>query len=141
MTLARSILVPVDGSKFMERNISYACEMAKTTGAKLTLIHVVTLPIAFEPDSFIDPKPFEQAGKKVLQEAKKIAKSKGIDAETKLGEAVGNPAHEILKLLEGKKFDLVIVGAKGHSILRTLMVGSVCDTIVHNAPCPVLVVR
>ena len=76
MTLARSILVPVDGSKFMERNISYACEMAKTTGAKLTLIHVVTLPIAFEPDSFIDPKPFEQAGKKCFRKRRRSPRAK-----------------------------------------------------------------
>jgi len=139
--LVKKILLPVDGSQFMERNISYACDVAMSMDAKLTLIHVVTLPTIVEPGFPIDPKPFEQDGLKTLEKAKKIAKDKEIDPETKLGKTFGNPAQEILKVAEEGKFDLIIIGAKGHSLLRNLMIGSVCDTVVHNAHCPVLVVR
>lgn len=139
--MARNILLPVDGSKFMERNINYACDVAKSMEAKLTLIHVVTLPTIVEPGFPIDPKPFEQDGLKTLEKASKVAKDKGVDPETKLGKSFGNPAQEILKAAEEGEFDLIIIGAKGHSLLRNLMIGSVCDTVVHNAPCPVLVVR
>ena len=141
MSLARNILLPVDGSQFMERNISYACDVAKSMQAKLTLIHAVTLPTIVEPGVPIDPKPFEQNGLKTLEKAKKIAEAKGIDAETKLRKTFGNPAQEILRAAKEGKFDLIIIGAKGHSLLRNLMIGSVCDTVVHNASCPVLVVR
>jgi len=139
--LARNILLPVDGSQFMERNISYACDVAKSMQAKLTLIHAVTLPTIAEPGVPIDPKPFEQNGLKTLEKAKKIAEAKGIDPETKLGKTFGNPAQEILRAAKEGEFELIIIGAKGHSLLRNLMIGSVCDTVVHNAPCPVLVVR
>jgi nucleotide-binding universal stress UspA family protein len=139
--LVKKILLPVDGSQFMERNISYACDVAKSMEAKLTLIHVVTLPTIVEPGFPIDPKPFEQDGLKTLEKARKIAKDKGVDPETKLGKTLGNPAQEILRAAEEGEFDLIVIGAKGHSLLRNLMIGSVCDTVVHNAPCPVLVVR
>ena len=136
-----NILVPVDGSKHMEDNIAYACDLAKNMDSKLTLIHVVTLPTVVEPGVPIDPSPFEQAGAQTLEKAKRIAKDQGVDAETKLGRTFGNPAQEILKAAEEGKYDLIIIGAKGHSLLRNLMIGSVCDTVVRNAPCPVLVVR
>lgn len=139
--MAKNILLPVDGSQFMERNINYACDVAKTMDAKLTLIYVVTLPTIVEPGVPIDPKPFEEDGLKTLEKAKKIGEAKGIHPETKLGKTFGNPAQEILRAAKDGEFDLIIIGAKGHSLLRNLMIGSVCDTVVHNAPCPVLVVR
>lgn len=139
--MARNILLPVDGSQFMERNISFACDVARSMESKLTLIHVVTLPMAVEPGFPIATRPFEEDGLKTLEKAKKIVRDQGMDAETKLGKAFGNPAQEILKTAEEGKFDLIIIGAKGRSLLRNVMIGSVCDTVVHNAPCPVLVVR
>ena len=63
--------MPVDGSKFMEKNVIYACDMAKAEGSKLTLIHVVSLPTVVEPGIPIDPSPFEKAGAQVLEKAKK----------------------------------------------------------------------
>jgi nucleotide-binding universal stress UspA family protein len=139
--LARNILLPVDGSKFMEKNVTYACDVAKTDGSKLTLIHVVSLPTVVEPGIPIDPSPFEKAAAQILEKAKKIAKDQGVDAETKLGRTFGNPAHEIVKAAQEGKYDMIIIGAKGHSLLRNLMIGSVCDGVMRNAPCPVLVVR
>jgi len=141
MSLAKNILLPVDGSKFMERSIAYACNVVKCNKAKLTLLHVVTLPIFTETEAILDPKLFERSGKKILEEAKRLAKAGGVEAHTKMSEALGSPTHEILKVAEDGKFDLIIVGAKGHSMLRDLLIGSVSDGIVHHAPCPVLVVR
>jgi nucleotide-binding universal stress UspA family protein len=139
--LGKAILVAVDDSKFMEKNISYACDMMKSTGSKLTLVHIVTLPMAMEPAVPLDPKPFEEVGSKILEEAKQIAAGKGVEADTKLATVFGNPAQEILKAAEEGRYDLIIIGARGHSLLRNLMIGSVADTVVRNASCPVLVVR
>jgi nucleotide-binding universal stress UspA family protein len=139
--LTKNILLPVDGSKFMERNIDYACDFAKTVDSKLTLIHVVTLPAVVEPGFPIDPRPFEEAGHRILENAKKIAMDKGVESDTVLETTFGNAAQKILKVAEEKKVDLIIIGSRGHSRLRNLLVGSVCDTVVRNATCPVLVVR
>ena len=139
--MARNILLPVDGSQFMEKNVTYACDVARTEGSKLTLIHVVSLPTVVEPGIPIDPSPFEKGGAQILEKARKIAKEHGVDVETKLGRTYGNPAHEIVRAAEEGKYDMIIIGAKGHSLLRNLMIGSVCDGVMRNAPCPVLVVK
>ena len=139
--MGKTILVAVDGSKFLEKNISYACDMAKSTGSKLTLIHIVTLPVMMESAVPIDPKPFQTEGSKIIEEAKQIAMRRGVEADTKLATVFRNPAQEILKAAEEGRYDLIVIGAKGHSLLRNLMIGSVADTVVRNASCPVLVVR
>jgi len=146
--LVKNILAPVDGSEYMERNVTYACEIAKSMDAKLTLLHVVTLPEMMLPEpplsgpGFpVDVKPFEQAGLEMLETARNVAQQKGVHPETKLRTVFGNPAQAIIGAAETEKFDLVIIGAKGHSLLRNLTLGSVSDIVVHNAPCPVLVVR
>lgn len=141
------ITEPATGAKdkilesVMERNIRYACEIARLEQSRLTLIHVVTLPAVVEPGFPIDPKPFEQAGMKILENAKKIAKDNGVDAETILETTYGNPAQKILRTVEEKKFDLIVVGSRGHGLLRNILIGSVAAQVVRNAPVPVLVVR
>jgi len=137
----KNILVPVDGSPYMERNITYACDVAKSMGSKLTLLHVATAPTVTEPGLVIDLKPFEAAGWKIIEKAKKVAKDQGVDAGTESRTTYGNPAHEIIRTAEEGKFDLIVIGAKGHSLLRNLMIGSVTDAVVRNASCPVFVVR
>ena len=139
--MAKRILVPIDGSNLVERTITYACEVAKNTGSKVTLIHVVTFPHKVEPWVPTDPRPFEEAGLKIIERAEQIAKNLGVDWQTRLERTFGNAAQVILRAAEEGKFDLIVIGAKGHNLLANLMVGSICDTVVHNAPCPVLVVR
>ena len=139
--MIQGILVPVDGSEFTKRNVSYACDVAKAFDSKLTLVHVVTLPAVVEPGFPIDPKPFEDTGLRTLENAKKIAEDMGLESQTVLETTFGNAAQKILKVAEEKKIDLIVIGSRGHSRLRNLLVGSVCDTVVRNAPCPVLVVR
>ena len=49
--------------------------------------------------------------------------------------------HAIVELAEAERPDLVVIGAGGKGFLRRFFTGSVSDTVVHHAPCPVLVVR
>lgn len=137
----KKILVPVDGSKYMESNVVYASKLAKAMDSAITFIHVVTLPVVAPPEVNVDPKPLEQAGLKILENAKNIAKKEGVGSETRLGEAYGNAAQEILRAAEHDDSDLIVIGAKGHSLLDKLLVGSVCETVMHHAACPVLVLH
>lgn len=125
----------------MERNVRYACDLAKAMGSKLTLIHVAVLPAAVEPSVPLDPRAFEEAGRTILEDTKKIARDNGVDAETDLVTAFGNAAHKIIEAAEEGKFDIVAISSRGHSLLRNLLLGSVCEAVARNAPCPVLVVR
>jgi nucleotide-binding universal stress UspA family protein len=125
----------------MERNIRYACDLAKDTGSKLTLIHVTTLPTMIEPNLVTNFRLFEEAGRKILEDAKKIAKDMGVEAETILETSFGNVAQKIIRVAEDEKFDLITISSRGHSLLSSVLLGSVCDAVTRNASCPVLVVR
>ena len=125
----------------MERNIRYACNLAKATGSKLTLIHVTALPTMIEPNFGMNMKAFEEAGRKILEDAKKIARDMGVKAETILETSFGNVAHNIIQVAEDGKFDLITISSRGHSPLSRVLLGSVCDAVSRNASCPVLVVR
>jgi nucleotide-binding universal stress UspA family protein len=54
---------------------------------------------------------------------------------------IGTPADEIVKFADDKKADLLVVGTHGRSGIRRMLVGSVADSVVRRAPCPVLAVR
>jgi nucleotide-binding universal stress UspA family protein len=125
----------------MERNIRYACDLAKATGSKLTLIHVAAIPPVLQPGVPMDPRPFQEAGRSILEDAKKIANDNGVDAETMLETTFGNPAQTIIQAAEKGGFDMITISSRGHSLLRNLLLGSVCDAVTRNAPCAVLVVR
>lgn len=125
----------------MERNIRYACNLAKDTGSKVTLIHVTTMPTMIAPDFAINVEVFEEAGRRILEDAKKIARDMGMEAETILETSFGNVAHKIIQVAEDEKFDLITISSRGHSLLSSVLLGSVCDAVTRNALCPVLVLR
>lgn len=139
--MVEKILVPVDGSPVMERNVRFACKLIKTLGGTMTLIHVVILPASMEPGVPIDPTPLEQAGARILEAAQKIAEEEGCKAEGILETDFGNAGHRIVRVAQDKGFTLIVIGAKGKSKIVNLLLGSVCDAVAHNAPCPVLIVH
>lgn len=53
----------------------------------------------------------------------------------------GSPVEQILGLAKTKKFDLMVVGARGKGRLAELFLGSVSNAILHKSPIPVLVVK
>jgi nucleotide-binding universal stress UspA family protein len=139
--LVEKILVPVDGSKVMERNIKFACDLVKDLGGTLTLVHVVVLPASMEPGVPIDPTPLEQAGTRILEAAQKMVETDGGKADTILETDFGNAGHRIVRVAQERGFTLIVIGARGGSKIMNLLLGSVCHTVAHSATCPVLIVR
>jgi nucleotide-binding universal stress UspA family protein len=79
------------------------------------------------------------AGVRLLKETRDALSSSALKIQERL--AFGHEAQEILKAARLQKADLVIVGSRGLTGLRRLLMGSVANTISHHAPCSVLVVR
>jgi nucleotide-binding universal stress UspA family protein len=126
----------------IERNIGCACNLAKLGASRLFLIHVISLPIVISADFGVVPtKPYEDAGRRIIENARMIAKGMGVEAGTILERCYGNPAQKIIQVAEDGKFDLITISSREHSRLHKVLLGSVCDTVTRNAPCPVLVVR
>lgn len=142
MAIVDRILVPVDGSDYMAKEVEVACQFSKLLGAEVTLLHVVAMPITTEPTGMPEvTKQLEDAGNKILAEAKRMAIGCGIQPNMEMDFSVGNPGMRIVKKAENLRAGLIIIGAKGKNRLREILMGSVANAVVNNAPCMVLVVR
>lgn len=77
--------------------------------------------------------------KKGLADAKALLKAAGIDADTRVIE--GQPETELGKLVEDEGFGMVVMGAYGHSRIRSLVIGSTTTEMVRSCKVPVVLMR
>ncbi|MEM2338236.1 MAG: universal stress protein [Candidatus Bathyarchaeia archaeon] len=155
-SLFKKILVPLDGSEHSMRALDIAIQIAKKFESKITLIHIYSIGVrpffVPEPTTFVPSIPMatpaeysrvaeavREAGAKILAEGAKKVRAEGMEVETVLME--GHVVHEIVKAAKECKFDLIVIGARGLSRIREILLGSVSDGVIRNAPCPVLVTK
>jgi nucleotide-binding universal stress UspA family protein len=90
-----------------------------------------------------DPLVIEQvsaaAGANTLQAAQALLDAAGLAYETEV--ASGEPAHTLVDILENYGCDLVVMGASGTSALRSALLGSVSNEVLHAAGVPVMIVK
>jgi len=142
MFTIKKILAPVDGSEYMDKQIGLACTLAKKFGAEITILHVLAIPQPAEIEALPEAsRHLEEVGKKILEDAKSMSERIGVSPKLEIDFSLGNPGVRIIKKAEESKADLIVIGAKGRSRLREILMGSVANTVVNNSPCPVLVVR
>ncbi len=138
----KRILVPYDGSKYARKALEIACSLALEYGSSIRVLYVVDASHAWVLVGGIEftlKEKLEEQGKKLLEEARRIAEEKGVNVETKL--RIGHPSNDIIEEAQEWKADLIILGAKGVSALHRLILGSVAEAVVHNAPCDILLVK
>lgn len=130
--LAERVLVGLDDSKESWKAFEFAINNAKQKGLKkVTAVHFKT----------------EKGGKgiksskDILREAKSRGESEGIEVETQLLTEGYRPDVSIVKFAEENQFNHIIVGSKGRSGIKRILLGSVAEGIVEKAHCPVTVFR
>ena len=137
----KRIVLPVDGSDGSTRAVRKALHLAKETGVEITALHVVEFPyLASAELSFTYPDVMEalkKNGMTILDNVKKQGSHLGVSVKTKLIEGI--PDDQIIK--EAKKDDLIIMGCKGRTALNRILVGSVCEKVLHHSKSPVMVIR
>lgn len=140
----RIILVPIDFSQHAESVLEWAAHLAREHGSKLVLLHAYHLPVDFQQleGAYLPPDFWTQvkadAAANLEREAAKLREA-GLDVETVVRE--GYPATAIEEEARARHADLVVIGTKGHSGLKHLLLGSVAERVVQKAPCPVLAVK
>jgi len=142
----RSILVAIDGSEKSARAARTAAEVARATGAELTVVHVVHLPsYAYEAGSAAAIQTMEkderEYGQKLLQDAASIFKQEGVNAKLELMEEIQSPAVRITKYAASTGTDLIVIGARGVHGFERLLLGSVAIGVLNYSHCSVMVVR
>jgi nucleotide-binding universal stress UspA family protein len=136
----RSILVPFDGSAHAAAALDQAIDIAKGSGAWLTLLHVIEPPHlppvggAYVAGLLV-PESEEEAEALLEQAAARVPE--GIRLATIVRQ--GHPADEIVRRIQAADHDLVVMGSRGRGPLRSLLLGSVSRAVIHRSPAPVVV--
>lgn len=161
------ILVPIDYSDYSDRALRWGASLAEKYGAKLLLLHVVPrasedllgrgavgtdtpLQLALDnPSVYYAPGPPPQEAVTVIDlfemaqnDLKDLAMAKlneSLSVSPKVG--VGKPAEEILRVAREEGVDLIVMGTHGRTGLRHVLMGSVAETVMRTAPCPVFTVK
>lgn len=139
-TKIKKILVPMDGSRTSFTALDQAIEVARACQATVMGVHVISfLPAEFMP-SVVPYKIYQkkEAGK-FMEKAKVRAAKKGI--LFKYAITYGNPVDQIIGMSKSKKFDLIVIGARGKGIIKEVFMGSVSNAVLHKATVPVMVVK
>jgi len=139
----RSILVADDMLEDSVPALEEAVLIAKTTGAKLTLVTVVSLVST----GFGVPVPMgdtvstllEATGKRLEAQKARVLAQGVSHVDTALLE--GDPVEEVVDYAEEHRPDLIVVGSRGLSAGGRFLLGSVSDGILHHVRCSVLVVK
>lgn len=137
------ILVPTDGSGQAFMAVQKAIELARATGAGLTLLMTVDLNrnvAAFEQVSLSGYVPAELkiAAYQYLADLMHVVPPE-VHAHVRV--EIGVPGETILDVAEEEESDLIVMGCRGFGTFRSLILGSVSSYVLQHAACPVLVVK
>jgi len=143
----KHILVPSDFSQTAKSALTCALSIAKTSGAKITLLHIVTV---YNDDPYRDDQPFpsleeyyEQMEQKADGLFEKEISTLGADKVSieRVVRRGFSSYEEILTYAAENDVDLIAIGTHGRKPVARFFLGSVAENIVHRAHCPVLTVR
>ena len=147
------ILVPLDGSPTSMEAADYAIMLSTLHHTQIVLLHVLNVAEYYSSLQFFEVKqPIES--KEIIEEAKKEANKwfnivkkkidgksgKQIEVETSIIISQST-VKSILDFAEEKNVDLIVVGTRGRSGLKRLLLGSTASGIVTYSSCPVIVVK
>jgi nucleotide-binding universal stress UspA family protein len=146
MSRIRSIVHATDFSKPSTRAFATALELAKSTGARLTLVTVVVPIVPLVPEQTLEMgvwKDIETDTRKWagdrLKKLEERAKAAGIRVSIRLFN--GDPAREITRAARAEKASLIVIGTHGRTGFSKMMLGSVAQKVIATALCPVVTVR
>ncbi len=139
------ILLPTDFSTYSAAATKYACELAMRFDSELHILHTLEHHLSSTP-AFgfgLDLPQFISESKAAAE--KKLAGI--VDSGWSAGRTVikvvsdGSPRAEIVRYAREASIDLIVLSTHGRSGLSHVMLGSVSESVVRTAPCPVLTVR
>jgi nucleotide-binding universal stress UspA family protein len=145
MTQIQNILVPVDFSDHSAKAIEMAVDVARAFGgATLHLLHCYQIqPVGVSPYGIVVPEAFDRdirdaASQKLGEWREKVA-ADGVDVRAHLSSLL--PSLAIQDAIGEVGADLVVMGTRGLSGIKHVLLGSVAERTLRTATCPVLTVK
>jgi len=144
------ILLATDGSKEAKLAFASAAELSEKTDSELHVVYVGHMPLVsyespgattLDPDLLgrMQEDAKQEARTKLDEQVQRVGKTAGEVAE--MHARVGRPDAEIVGLADELDAGLIVLGSRGLGPLRRALMGSVSDSVVRHAHCPVLIVR
>jgi universal stress protein A len=137
----KRILVPTDFSSTSEAALSYGIALTRAFNAKLVLLHVPEHPgAAAEAEYPIGIyETMQNAANQRLGDL--LSREEITELKPEYVMRIGHPADEIVKFAESHAIDLIVMGTHGREGVARVLVGSVAETVVRRATCPVLTIH
>lgn len=141
----KRMLLPTDFSEYSATATKYACELATKFAAELHILHTLEIHPISTPDFGMGlalPRYMEESRAAAEKSLAGI-----VDPQWAAGHKVvkvlreGSPRGEIVRYARENDIDLIVITTHGRSGLAHVLIGSVAESIVRTAPCPVLTVR
>jgi universal stress protein A len=132
------LLTPTDFSAPATQAVTAAFELAQTFGAKLSLLHVIEVPV-YAIEVALPLEDLERDARRELAlllpeaEAAHVGVTRLVD--------MGVPYQKIVETATAEQVDLIVMATHGRTGLSHLVLGSVAERVVRMAPCPVLTIR
>lgn len=144
----KKILIAVEDSPYSEKATAYGFALARQMGASIALVHVNEMPVAvpYVADPLLNEPPVmmpdllhaqEEGSKKLLD---RITEQQGEGITMFTFNKIGNPKDEILATAAEWEADMIILGTHGRKGLDHFISGSIAESIVRKAQCPVLII-
>ena len=138
------ILLPVDGSEHSLNAVRYAIRLVQEgLNASFVLTNVQEPTYLYEmvlaPDADVLERVTGAAGSHSLEAAEDLMRQAELPFEREV--VSGDPAHTILETGERYDCDAIILGARGRGVVRSALLGSVSQAVLHGSPVPVTIVR
>ncbi|AJP60175.1 hypothetical protein UC34_25090 (plasmid) [Pandoraea vervacti] len=141
----KRLLVAIDGSPTSDRALDYALAVAKARAARLRVLFVVDVPLAYVAD--IDPLPYIEAlraqGEHIRGIASQRLGAEGVNGDVEIRElppVSGDVAQQINLAAAEFAADAIVVGTHGRRGGRRSALGSVAETCVRQAQRPVILI-
>jgi nucleotide-binding universal stress UspA family protein len=139
--LFKKILIATDGSKYTQSAIQKGLEIARANNAKVYALYVIDTRALITANGMPAPENIytilQDEGKNAVQRVKD--EGRGLDVEPVV--LAGHPSSMIVKFARDNGVDLIVTGTLGKSGIEQLLLGSVADSVIRHASCPVLVVK
>ncbi|MBN4064944.1 universal stress protein, partial [Dehalococcoides mccartyi] len=139
------VLVPLDGSEISESVVPLASVIAAKMGAELLFVRVSNMAYSSAMGDagiyYASPVTFDQASSEAAEylepfvEAAKLA-----DISASMQTPTGSPANALMAIADENENTLIVIGTRGQSGLKRLVLGSVTDKVIRTSGHPVLVV-
>lgn len=132
----RRVACAVDGSESSVDTALAAATVAASTGAELRLVHVIPVFRGHNAEWTLEPS--EESPPEL---APSVVAASSLEVTPIREMAMGRPERALVAAAERDGSDLMVVGHRGVSGMRRVLLGSVSEHVAHHAPCSVLVVR